>query len=117
VFLKDLQAAYPDLYDHMRRTLNKREQQSLQFYKDGKDKGIFNPLNEKFILLQDDILLREIINVKFLLSNQMSIRQALYDYYQLKKVQLFQADKLSLVDDSRIEPVIDHLCDKFNRSL
>jgi len=97
--------------------LHKREQQSLNFCREGKNKGIFNSINEKFILLQDDLLLREIINVKYLLQNQMSIEHALYDHYNLKKIQLFKADKLTIVDDSLIKPVIQHAVDKFNRAL
>lgn len=117
VFLKDLQAVYPDLYDNLKSTLNKREKMTLEFYQDGKEKGIFNMINEKFILLQDDILLREIIDIKYLLYNQMSIEQVLYDYYQFKKIQLFKAEKLSIVDDSSIKPIIEHLVEKFNRTL
>jgi AcrR family transcriptional regulator len=117
VFLKDLQAAYPDLYDALKSTLNKREKMTFEFYQDGKNKGIFNLINEKFILLQDNILLREIIDTKFLLYNQMSIEQALYDYYQFKKIQLFKAEKLSIVDDSSMKPIIDHLVEKFDRML
>src|SRR4030095_1938949 len=117
VFLKDLQAAYPDLYDQLKGTLNKREQQTLEFYQDGKNKGIFNQINEKFILLQDNILLREIINTKYLLYNQVSIEQVLYDYYNFKKIQLFKADKLSIVDDSKIKPIIEYKVEKFNRTL
>lgn len=117
IFLKDLQAVYPELYDVLKDALNKREQQTLNFYQEGKNKGIFNLINEKFILLQDDLLLREIINVKYLLVNQATIQQVLYDYYHFKKIQLFKADKLSLVDDSRIEPVIQHIVEKFNRTL
>ncbi|WP_227793588.1 TetR/AcrR family transcriptional regulator [Paenibacillus guangzhouensis] len=117
VFLKDLQSAYPDLYDLLKGTLNKREQQTLKFYQFGKDKGIFNQINEKFILLQDDVLLREIINIKYLLYNQISIQQVLQDYYQFKKVQLFKPEKMSIIDDSNIHPIIDHIVEKFNRTL
>ncbi|MFE4709781.1 TetR/AcrR family transcriptional regulator [Paenibacillus sp. NPDC056722] len=117
IFLKDLQTIYPELYDQLRAVLSRREQQALIFYREGKEKGIFNPINERLILLQDDLLLREIINVKYLLQNQISIEQVLYDYYNLKKIQLFKADKLDIVDDSLIEPVIQHVVDKFNRAL
>lgn len=117
VFLRDLQSAYPDLYDLLKGTLNKREQQTLKFYQFGKDKGIFNLINEKFIILQDDVLLRDIINIKYLIYNQMSIQQVLHDYYQLKKIQLFKPEKLSIVDDSNMIPVIDHIVEKFNRTL
>ncbi|WP_227013801.1 TetR/AcrR family transcriptional regulator [Paenibacillus psychroresistens] len=117
VFLKDLQVTFPDLYDTLKSTLNKREKMTLEFYQDGKNKGIFNPINEKFILLQDNILLREIMDIKFLLYNQMSIQQALNDYYEFKKIQLFKAEKLSIVDDAIIKPIIEHVVEKFNRSL
>lgn len=85
VFLKDLQMVFPELYEVLKTALDKREQQTLKFYQDGKDKGVFNPINEKFILLQDDILLREIMNVKYLLYNQITIQQVLNDYYYFKK--------------------------------
>ncbi|OBZ18458.1 TetR family transcriptional regulator [Bacillus sp. FJAT-27264] len=117
IFLKDLQTIYPELYDQLRAVLSRREQQALIFYREGKEKGIFNPINERLILLQDDLLLREIINVKYLLQNQISIEQVLYDYYNLKKIQLFKADKIHIVDDSLIEPIIQHVVDKFNRAL
>ncbi|WP_025333952.1 TetR/AcrR family transcriptional regulator [Paenibacillus sabinae] len=117
VFLKDLQMVFPEMYDVLKSALNKKEQQTLKFYQDGKNKGIFNPINEKFILLQDDILLREIMNVKYLLYNQMTIQQVLNDYYHFKKIQLFKPEKMSLVDDSRIHPVIEHIVEKFNRAL
>ncbi|NEU28855.1 TetR/AcrR family transcriptional regulator [Paenibacillus polymyxa] len=117
VFLKDLQTVFPDMYDVLKTALDKREQQTLKFYQDGKNKGVFNPINEKFILLQDDIMLREILNVKYLLYNQITIQQVLHDYYHLKKIQLFKPEKMSLVDDSRIHPVIEHFVEKFNRAL
>ncbi|SEJ60299.1 TetR/AcrR family transcriptional regulator [Paenibacillus polymyxa] len=117
VFLKDLQMVFPELYEVLKTALDKRELQTLKFYQDGKEKGVFNPINEKFILLQDDILLREIMNVKYLLYNQITIQQVLNDYYYLKKIQLFKPEKMSLVDDSRIHPVIEHFVEKFNRAL
>lgn len=116
-FTQDLQSAYPDLHKTLMSTLQKRDQQSLQFYRLGKERGIFNPINETFILLQDILLLREVTSVKYLLSNQITIQNALYDFYQLKKIQLFKYDKLSLVDDSKISSVIDKLAEKFNPTL
>jgi hypothetical protein len=57
------------------------------------------------------------MNPKYLLSRNISIRQSLVDYYRLKKTQLFIAEKASIVDDSKIEPVIDHLVEKFTSTL
>lgn len=117
LFMKDLQAAYPDLYNLLKGALQKRDQHSLRFYKLGKEKGIFNPINETFILLQDDLLLREITSVKYLLSHHTTMKEVLHDYYQFKKMQLFKADKLSIVDDTNIDSVVDRLAEKFNRAL
>ena len=116
-FTKDLQTAYPDLHKNLMVALQKRDQQSLLFYRLGKERGIFNPINETFILLQDVLLLREITSEKYLLSNQITIQNVLYDYYQFKKIQLFITNKFSLVDDSNIDSVIDRLVEKFNPML
>ncbi|WP_258171137.1 TetR/AcrR family transcriptional regulator [Paenibacillus sp. R14(2021)] len=117
VFLAELQSVYPALYDQLKDTLTKREQQILDFYRDGENKGVFNAINAKFLLVQDNLVLREIITTKYLVVNQMTIQQVLWDYYQLKKIQLFKANKLSIVDDAKIGPAIDHFVDKFNRAL
>lgn len=116
-FISDLRATYPNLYNQLMTTLQKRDEQTLAFYKLGKSRGIFNEINETFILLQDDLLLREITSVKYLLANQLTIQNVLNDYYQFKKIQLFKADKLSLVDDSGMEGVIDKLSKKINHTL
>ena len=116
-FMKELQSSYPDLSGSLRSALQRREQQSLEFYRRGINKGIFQPVNERFILLQDELLLREIMNTKYLLQNQTSIQQVLTDYYQFKKIQLFLPHKMELVDDTLIIPVIDHVADKYNQTL
>lgn len=115
VFIKDLQMEYPDVYAQLKNVLTIRKQQILEFYRDGKNRGIFNPINENFILLQDDILLREIVNPKYLLNNQVSIRRVLHDYYQFQKFQLFKAEKLLMLDDFQIEPFIEHFVEKYTR--
>ncbi|TXK86130.1 TetR/AcrR family transcriptional regulator [Paenibacillus sp. N3.4] len=109
VFLKELQVIYPDAYARLKGALYQRELHTIGFYQDGMTSGIFNQINEKFILLQDDVLLREIINIKYLLLNQVSLQQVLHDYYIFKKIQLFKAEKLVIVDDSRMTPIIDHI--------
>lgn len=117
VFLKELHSAYPELSDSLKSALLQRESQSLEFYRHGIDKGIFQPVNERFILLQDELLLREIMNTKYLLQNQTSIQQVLTDYYQFKKIQLFRPEKMGLIEDQLIIPVINHVAEKYNRTL
>lgn len=117
VFMKELQAVYPELYDELREALNVREQRTLACYRDGIERGIFNPVNEQLLLLQDELLLREIMSVKYLLTHQVSIRDVLKDYYQLKRTQLFRPERAALADDAKMEPVFDYLAEKFNKSL
>lgn len=117
VFLKELQSAYPELYDELKRSLNARERGTLACYRDGIERGVFNPVNERLLLLQDELLLREITSVKYLLTYQVSIRDVLKDYYLLKKTQLFRPERASLADDAKMEPVFDYLAEKFNKAL
>ncbi|MBM7566331.1 TetR/AcrR family transcriptional regulator [Paenibacillus sacheonensis] len=116
-FMDDLKSAYPEQYNLLKSTLQKRDRHSLRFYRLGKDKGMFNHINESFILLQDELLLREITSVKYLLNHNMSIQDVLLDYYRFKKVQLFSADKAPLVNDADIQPIIEKLAEKFNRAI
>jgi AcrR family transcriptional regulator len=117
VFMKELQAVYPQLYEELKNALDERKDLIVRFYRNGQSKGIFNPISEHLLVLQDVMLLREVVNPKYLLSRNISFRQSLVDYYQLKKIQLFKADKASIVDDSKIDPVIDHLVEKFTSTL
>lgn len=117
VFLRDLQTVYPDLYSRLKQAMIDREQQIVKFYQDGMAKNVFNRVNEKLILLQDDVMLRELMNSKYLLFNQVSLKQILHDYYIFKKIQLFRAEWIAKVDDSAIEPIIDYIVQKYNHTL
>lgn len=117
VFLRDLQAVYPDLYSRLKQAMIDREQQIVTFYQDGMAKNVFNRVNEKLILLQDDVMLRELMNSKYLLFNQVSLKQILHDYYIFKKIQLFRAEWIAKVDDSAIEPIIDYIVQKYNHTM
>ncbi|MNI39192.1 hypothetical protein D3C73_933680 [compost metagenome] len=114
-FLRDLELAFPELRDELNRTLDKRNRRILEFYAIGKEKNYFNPINEKFILLQDSLLLREITTMKYLLHNQTTMHQVLLDYYQFKKIQLFRPDQITQVDDTPILPQLEHIADKYSR--
>lgn len=117
LFLSELESVYPDLYEKLNMTIEKRNQRVLEFYSIGKKRGIFNPVNGGLLVLQDTLLLREITSLKYLLQNQTTMQQVLMDYYQLKKIQLFRADKIAVVDDSKILPVIEKIAEKNIRNM
>ncbi|MGG6314336.1 TetR/AcrR family transcriptional regulator [Paenibacillus macerans] len=113
VFLRDLQTGYPELFGRIKDAMHRRERKMVEFYQDGMKRGIFNAVNVKFLLLQDDVMLREILTIKYMMFNQTTIQQVLYDYYAFKKIQLFKADKLAMVDDGNVEAIMDHILQKF----
>ncbi|MBZ6442592.1 AcrR family transcriptional regulator [Paenibacillus jamilae] len=116
VFLNELENSYPDSYDRLNEAMKQREQQVLTFYEEGVRKGIFYNINGKLLIMQDE-LLRSLFNVKYLMTNQITIQQILYDYYQLKKIQLFKPEKISAVDDEVMMPRIEYLAQKIIKNL
>ncbi|MFB5676869.1 TetR/AcrR family transcriptional regulator [Paenibacillus terreus] len=116
IFLKELETSYPDRYDRLNEAMKQREQLVLAFYEEGTQKGIFNDINGKLLIKQDEIL-RGMFNVKYLMTNQLTVQQILIDYYKLKKIQLFKPEKLSAIDDAIMMPKIEHLTQKITKNL
>ncbi|WP_337103055.1 TetR/AcrR family transcriptional regulator [Paenibacillus sp. YIM B09110] len=115
-FIKELETSYLEWYDRFNEAMKQREKYLLSFYVEGIQKGIFNDVSGKLLIAQDEIL-RGMFNVKYLMTNQLTIEQILNDYYILKKVQLFKPDKLSAVDDAVMKPKIEHLTQKITKNL
>ncbi len=116
ILLKEFEHIYPEKYDRLRTALQLREQQLLDFYKEGVQKGVFNEINAKLLILQDEML-RSMLDAKYLMFNHLTIYQVLYDYYQLKKVQLFKPEKIQSVDDALMIPRIEYLTQKISKEL
>ncbi|MCK8489850.1 TetR/AcrR family transcriptional regulator [Paenibacillus sp. MBLB2552] len=117
VFLRDLQLAYPELFGHIKEAMHRRERKMVEFYQDGMKRGVFNQVNVKFLLLQDDVMLREILTAKYIMFNETTLEQVLRDYYDFKKVQLFKAEKLALVNDTELEPIMEHILQKYKQNV
>ncbi|MBY0205031.1 TetR/AcrR family transcriptional regulator [Paenibacillus cucumis (ex Kampfer et al. 2016)] len=116
IFLQDLEQGYPEQYELLKQTMKRRDEQQLRFYEAGQSQGIFHPVNGKLIALQDEILLY-MLDAQFLLENNLTVYQALYDYYQLRKFQLFRTEKLHLVDDQIFLPKLEYMAQKITRNL
>ncbi|NRD77840.1 TetR/AcrR family transcriptional regulator [Bacillus sp. BRMEA1] len=116
IFLVELESNYPDSYDRLREALKLREKQLLSFLHEGMREGIFNEINGKLFILQDEIL-KNIFDVKYLMENNLTVHQVLYDYYTLKKLQLFIPEKLQAVDDTMMMSKIEHLAQKITKNL
>lgn len=115
-FLIELQNTYPLMYDKLWEMMQFREKQLLIFYDIGMEKNVFNQINGRLLILQDQMLF-SMLDLKYLMKNQLTIEQALLDFYELRKLQLFQPEKLSTVDDSLMLPRIDYLSKKISKVL
>ncbi|RIE00844.1 TetR/AcrR family transcriptional regulator [Cohnella faecalis] len=115
-YKKDLASVYPEIHEQLYGAIQEREKQLLNFYNAGIRYGIFNEINGQVLILQDQ-LLNTMLDTRCLLMNHLTIEQVLYDFYKLKKIQLFKPEKLSLVDDSLIVPKIDYLTLKISKAL
>ncbi|UUZ91906.1 TetR/AcrR family transcriptional regulator [Paenibacillus sp. P25] len=116
IFLEELESNYPESYDRLREALNLREQQLLAFINEGIREGIFNEINGKLFIMQDE-LLRKIFDVKYLMVNNLTIQQVLYDFYKLKKIQLFKPEKLQAVDDTKMMSEMEYIAQKIAKNL
>lgn len=116
-FLDELKVMYPDLYNSLKEAMKRREDQISSFYQEGKEKGIFNDVNERLIFLQEDVLVRAMLDMKFLMLHHMTLHQVLLDFYTLIKLQLFKAEKLEVTNDSDVIQKIDYMAQKITRDL
>ncbi|MCH5584427.1 TetR/AcrR family transcriptional regulator [Shimazuella sp. AN120528] len=116
VFLEELESSYPESYDRLREALKLREHQILTFLDEGMGEGVFNEINGKLFILQDE-LLQNMLDVKYLMVNNLTINQVLFDFYKLKKLQLFKPEKLQSVDDSRMMSKMEYMAQKITKNL
>lgn len=55
-FLEELRNTYPLMYEKLWETIQNREKHLLNFYNEGIQKGVFNDVNGRLLILQDKML-------------------------------------------------------------
>ncbi|MNW23982.1 Bacterial regulatory protein, tetR family [compost metagenome] len=116
IFLRELENSYPENYERLKQAMKQREYQELAFYDEGIKEGFFNKIDGRLIIMQDEIL-SNVLDVKYLMENQLTVYQVLFDYYNLKKFQLFKPDKIKLMDDNLMIPRIECMAQKISKNL
>lgn len=116
IFLNDLESSYPENYELLKEAMKQREYQELAFYDEGIKEGFFNKIDGRLIVMQDEIL-RRILDVKYLMENHLTVYEVLFDYYNLKKIQLFKPDKIKMIDDNLMIPKIEYMAQKISKNL
>jgi len=106
LFLQDLKEFYPHLFDKLVAAQHQRNKNLQTFFESGMEQGIFNRMNASLFMIQDDAVLRRIIEPSFSIQYDLTLKQALIDFYKLKKFQLIKPEYLYSIDDSVMESEI-----------
>jgi hypothetical protein len=67
------------------------------------DQKIFNRMNAVLFMVQDDAVLRRIMESSFSIQYDVTLKQAIIDFYTMKQYQLLKPEYLNTVDHSVIE--------------
>jgi len=64
--------------------------------------------------LQEELLLRSIMDPVFLMEHDLTLRALLYDYYELQKYQWLGPDVRAQIDDAPVKEYIDMMARKIS---
>ncbi|MFB5759191.1 TetR/AcrR family transcriptional regulator [Paenibacillus medicaginis] len=103
VFLQDLKEFYPHLFENLAIALINRNQNLQAFFESGMEQGIFNRMNAVLFMVQDDAVLRRMMEPSFSIQYDVTLKQAIIDFYNMKKYQLLTPEYLGSIDDSVVE--------------
>ncbi|WP_123042563.1 TetR/AcrR family transcriptional regulator [Cohnella candidum] len=109
LFLQDLKEFYPHHFENLSVALQNRNKSLQTFFESGMEQQIFNRLNAVLFMVQDDAVLRRFIEPSFSIQYDITLKQAIMDFYHMKKYQLLKPEYLKMTDDSNMEGKIVHL--------
>ncbi|OEH94192.1 TetR/AcrR family transcriptional regulator [Bacillus solimangrovi] len=116
-YLNDLQTSYPTLYEKISDAHDKRNEQISHISDQYQNEGIFNPINIYLLHMQDQFLLRKLFDPALLTKMNMTLYEALLDYYSLTKHQLIHPEYLNEIDDNKIHELLKKLVQKFSTTM
>ncbi|MGZ4031332.1 MAG: TetR/AcrR family transcriptional regulator [Tumebacillaceae bacterium] len=116
-FHNDLRDVYPDLMDKVRRALHQRNDRLRHFYEQGMEAGVFHKVNATLVISQDELVLRNLVDPMFLMERNLTLRDALFDYYQMKKLQLLTQQVCESCDNAEMNGQLDYLAQKISQSM
>ncbi|MMZ64033.1 hypothetical protein D1872_263280 [compost metagenome] len=109
LFLQDLKEFYPHHFENLSVALQNRNKNLQAFFESGMEQQIFNRLNAVLFMVQDDAVLRRFIEPSFSIQYDITLKQAIMDYYRMKQYQLLKPEYLKKIDDSHMEGKIVHI--------
>ncbi|KWX87133.1 TetR family transcriptional regulator [Paenibacillus riograndensis] len=109
LFLQDLKEFYPHHFENLSVSLHNRNKNLQAFFESGMEQQIFNRLNAVLFMVQDDAVLRRFIEPSFSIQYDITLKQAIMDYYHMKQYQLLKPEYLKMIDYSNMEGKIVHI--------
>ncbi|WCK55723.1 TetR/AcrR family transcriptional regulator [Aneurinibacillus sp. Ricciae_BoGa-3] len=106
LFLNDLKEFYPHLFETLAAAQQNRNKNLQTFFESGMEQKIFNRMNAVLFMVQDDAVLRRFMEPSFSIQYDVTLKQAITDFYKMKQYQLLKPEYLDTVDDSVIEKEI-----------
>jgi hypothetical protein len=92
VFLQDLNTAYPDLSATLSQAVERHQKKLIAYLDIGMELGVFHRMNSGILLIQLDVVLRKLLDPKLLMLHNMTLKQALLDFYHAIKHQVFNEE-------------------------
>lgn len=115
IFLNDLRAHCPFLYEKISAARKKRIDQIERFYEQGMKDGAFYEMNPKILIMQDMAVFQRIFEPGFLIDSGLTYNQALYDLYKIKKIQLLKNGSEES-DSDKVKETMDHVLYKLSNA-
>ncbi|MGG1552957.1 TetR/AcrR family transcriptional regulator [Paenibacillus ferrarius] len=106
LFLQDLKEFYPRHFDKLSIALQNRNKSLQTFFELGMEQQIFNRLNAVLFMVQDDAVLRRFFEPSFSIQYDITLKQAIMDFYYMKQYQLLKPEYLKMIDDSDMDTKI-----------
>ncbi|MDQ0057899.1 TetR/AcrR family transcriptional regulator [Paenibacillus harenae] len=116
-FFHDFKAYNSRLYEEIVDAQQFRLKQLDELFHLGAEQGVFYPVNSAIFVLDDELILRRILDPSFLVQHGLPLEKALLDYYEMQKRKLICPEYLKTMDNSRIEEMIRYFVAKNSRNL
>ncbi|MCY7008388.1 TetR/AcrR family transcriptional regulator [Fusobacterium simiae] len=99
IFLNDIKELYSDLWEKIQLSIFKRNENIVKIYQNSIEAKILENVNPHLLVLQDEVFFSQITQNNFLVTRNLTIQQAIKDYFYLRVNQLFieKEDKNSLL--------------------
>jgi AcrR family transcriptional regulator len=111
-FYNDLNEVYPELFGRIQVAVGERNGRLKELYEKGAEAAVFNKLNASLLIIQDELMFRNLLDSLYLMKQQLTLRGAIFDYYQIKKLQLLSPQAYIEADEEGMNEKLEYLVRK-----